>query len=124
LYDLGNELNHELATNVHVIGQVASVSSTNKIFYLQMLLLLFNYLPMLRKRRGVMRKPEANVHHDRASVVRFVHGWDDDVFRLSREGYYELEKAILDHKFRQGYELARHYRYASRSSGSPITLEL
>jgi len=64
LYDLGNELNHELATNVHVIGQVASVSSTNTIFYLQMLLLLFNYLSKLRKRRGVMRKPEANVHHD------------------------------------------------------------
>ncbi len=38
--DLGNELYHELATNVHANSQVASVSSINTIFYLQMLLLL------------------------------------------------------------------------------------
>jgi hypothetical protein len=35
-----------------------------------------------------------------------------------------LEKAILDHKFTQGYDLERHYKYASWSSGSPITLDL
>jgi len=28
-------------------------------------------------------------------VVWFVHGWDDDVFRLSREGHYELEKSNI-----------------------------
>jgi hypothetical protein len=31
---LGNELNHELAANVDVVGHVPSVSSINTIFYL------------------------------------------------------------------------------------------
>jgi hypothetical protein len=35
--DLGKELNHELVSNVHAIGQVATVSSIDNIFYLQML---------------------------------------------------------------------------------------
>ncbi len=68
------------------------------------------------------------MHCDRASVIQFVHRWEDVMFklqfRLSPEDFYQLEKAILDHKFRQGYDLERHYRHASRSSGSPITLEV
>jgi hypothetical protein len=38
--------------------------------------------------------------------------------------FYEMEKAILDHKYRQGYDLERHYRYACRSNRSLLTLEL
>jgi len=68
------------------------------------------------------------VHHDRASVHLFMHGWDDDIFKqkfkLCYEGFTELEKALLDQKFRQDYDLERNYRYASRSSGSPNPLEL
>jgi len=126
--DLGKEFNHELVSNVHAIGQVATVSSIDNIFYLQMLLLIFTYLPALRKRKGVKRKQQAKVQCDSASVIQFVHSWDDVTskrqFWLTHEDFYQLEKAILDNKFRQGYDLERHYKYASRSSGSPIKLEL
>ncbi len=41
-------------------------------------------------------------------------------FRFCHEEFYQLERAVSDHKLRQGYNL----EYASWSSGSPITLEL
>jgi hypothetical protein len=49
---------------VHVIGQVAAISSMNTVFYLQMLLLVLNYLPAFKKRKGTRRKHQANVHHE------------------------------------------------------------
>jgi hypothetical protein len=78
------------------------------------------------------RKPKhqykANVHRDRASVIRFIHSWDDDMFkqqfRLSWEDFASLENLILDHKFRNGYDYEKYIKYASLSSGSPSTLEL
>ncbi len=78
---LSNKLNHELVANVYVVGQAASVSFMNNIFYLQMLLLIFNYLPALRKRKEVKRKQQASVHRDRASDIQFVHSWDDVMFK-------------------------------------------
>jgi len=118
----------DMVTSIHVIGQVAAISSMNTVFYLQMLLLVLNYLPALKKRKGTRRKHEANVHHERTAVIQFVHSWDDDMFihqfRLSREDFYELEGAILSNKLRQGYDLEQHYKYACLSSGSPISIEL
>ncbi len=82
----------------------------------------------MRKRKGVKRRRRANEERDRSSVIQFIRGWDDVMFkrqfRLCREDFYQLEQAVLDHKLRQGYNLERHYKYASWSSGSPITLEL
>jgi hypothetical protein len=37
--------NDDMVTSIHVIGQVAAISSMNTNFYLQMLLLVLNYLP-------------------------------------------------------------------------------
>jgi len=54
--------NDDMVTSIHVIGQVAAISSMNTVFYLQMLLLVLNYLPALKKRKGAKRKHEANVH--------------------------------------------------------------
>ena len=53
---------------------------------------------------------------------------DDEMFkrqfRLSREDFSLLESLILDHKCRNGYDYEKHIKYATRSSGSPVTLEL
>jgi len=38
--------------------------------------------------------------------------------------FYLLESLILDHKSRNGYDYEQHIKYATQSSGSPITLEL
>jgi len=54
----------DMVTSIHVIGQVAAISSINTIFYLQMLLLVLNYLPALKKRKGTRRKREANMRHE------------------------------------------------------------
>jgi len=120
--------NDDIAASIHVIGQVAAISSMNTVFYLQMILLVLNYLPALKKRKGTKRKREANLRRDRRSVIEFVHGWDDDMFkrqfRLSREDFYEVESAILSNKVRHGYDLEQHYKYARLSSGSPISIEL
>jgi hypothetical protein len=59
---LGSSDNNNVVNNIHVIGQVAALSSINTIFYLQMLLLMFNHLPTLNKRKGRKRRREANVH--------------------------------------------------------------
>ncbi len=83
--------NDDIAASIHVIGQVAAISSMNTVFYLQMILLVLNYLPALKKRKGTKRKREANLRRDRRSVIEFVHGWDDDMFkrqfRLSCEDF-------------------------------------
>jgi hypothetical protein len=93
-----------------------------------MLLLVLNYLPALKKRKGAKRKHGANVHRERTTVIQFILSWDDDMFkrhfRLSCEDFYELEGAILSNKLRQGYALEQHYKYACLSSGSPISIEL
>ncbi len=123
-----NTSDTERVRHIHVISHLATVSSLNTMFYLQLLLLLFNYLPTMRKRKGVKRTRQANEQRDRSSVIQFIRGWDDVMFkrqfRLCREDFYQLEQAVLDHKLCQGYNLERHYKYASWSSRSPITLEL
>jgi hypothetical protein len=120
--------NDDMVTSIHVIGQVAAISSMNTVFYLQILLLVLNYLPALKKRKGTRRKREANVRLERTTVIQFVRSWDDDMFkrqfRLSCEEFYELEGAILSSKLCQGYDLEQHYKYARLSSGSPISIEL
>jgi hypothetical protein len=76
----------------------------------------------------VKRKQKGNVQRNHSTVIQFIRSWDDTVFRhqfrMRREDFYELEKVIMDHKERQGYDMEHHYKYAFWSRGSPITLEL
>jgi hypothetical protein len=68
------------------------------------------------------------VHRDRSSVIQFIHSWTDDMFkrqfRLTREDFFLLERCIYDNMAKKGYDSKKHYDLATRSSGSPITLEL
>ena len=73
--------NDDMVTSIHVIGQDSAISSMNTVFYLQMLLLVLNYLPALKKRKGAKRKHEANVHHEQTAVTQFVRSWDDDMLK-------------------------------------------
>jgi hypothetical protein len=45
-------------------------------------------------------------------------------FWLSPEDFHLLESLILDHKCQHGYDYEQHMKYATKSSGSPIMLEL
>jgi hypothetical protein len=81
-----------------------------------------------REMDGVKQKWKENVQRNHSTAIQFIQSWDDTMFRyqfrMCREEFYELEKVIMDHKERQGYDMECHYKYASWSSGSPITLVL
>jgi hypothetical protein len=111
----------------HLIYYTSVVASLHTRFFLQVLSYLINALQLMKKRK-LKRQRKANVHCDQASVLRFIHSWDDDMFKhqiqLSREDFALLENLILDHKIQKGYDYEKHIKYASLSSGSAITLEL
>jgi len=113
---------------INAICQAVSTVILNLLFYVELTLLSYEYLPLLRRRDGLKRKRIGNVCRDRSSVIQFIRSWDDTMFkrqfRMCREDFYGLEKIIMDHKATQGYDMGRHYKQASCSSGSPITLEL
>ena len=116
---------------INTITQAVSYAILNLLRYVELTILSYEYLPLLHrrdKRDGSKRKRIGNVHRDRSNTIQFIRSWDDTMFkcqfRLCREDFYELEQAIMNHKTTQGYDMGRHYTFACRSSGSPITLEL
>jgi len=85
----------------HLIYYASVVASLHTSYFLQVLSYLINMLQLMKKRKP-KRQCKANVHRDWASVLRFIHSWDDDMFkwqfRLSREDFALLENLVLDHK--------------------------
>jgi hypothetical protein len=45
-------------------------------------------------------------------------------FRLAQEDFFLLECRIFDNVAKKGYDSKKHHVFATRSSGSPITLRL
>ena len=126
-YELSSNKEEDTKKRYHLVSYAIAVASLHTSFYLRMLLYLINSLELIRKRKPKCKR-KANVHRDWASVIRFIHSSDDDMFkwqfRLSWEDFYLLESLILDHKCRNGYDYEKHIKYATMSSGSLISLEL
>jgi hypothetical protein len=95
---------------------------------LQYLIFLSSFVPLVRRRRRRKRIRRRNIHRDRSSVMSFIHSWSDEMFkrqfRLTRPDFFLLEATIMEYMEMSGYDFEQHTRYATRSSGSPILLEL
>ncbi len=85
-------------------------------------------LPKKKKKRYTCKR-KRNSHRYCKSVIEFIHSWSDSMFqrqfRLSRDDFYAVHEAIINHKASQyGYEEKKLFKFATLSSGSPVTLEL
>jgi hypothetical protein len=96
--------------------------------YLQLLLLLYHLVPLLRSRYCKKTKRKPNVHRNQSSVIAFIHSWSDEKFKqqfcLTRQDFFLVESIILENMARKGYNLEKHNAFTTRSSVSPISLEL
>ena len=123
-----NDAAHHLNRQLRVVDQAASAAALQMCSYLQIVIILFHLVPLWTNRKERKRKRQPNVHRDRSSVIKFIHSWTDDMFkrqfRLTREDFFLLERCIYDNMAKKGYDPKKHYDLATRSSGSPITLEL
>jgi hypothetical protein len=80
-------------------------------------------------RFGLPKKEKSgNEHRDRPRVIAFIRGMSGAMFerqyRISREDFWDIHRAVMDKKVLDGYDEAKHLKYATISSGSPVTLEL
>jgi len=126
-HELLDTKEHDKRKRFRQLSHAVAVASLHTSCYMQILLYLMSALQLMQKRKP-NHKRKANVHHDHSSVINFIRSWDDDMFKgqfwLSWEFYYLLESLILYHKCQNGYNYEQHMKYATKSSGSPITLEL
>jgi len=84
-------------------------------------------LPKKKKKYTLKRK--RNNHRDHKTVIEFIHLWSNSIFqqqfRLSREDFYTVQQAMMNYKTSHcGYDEENHFKFATLSSGSPVTLEL
>jgi len=82
-----------------------------------------------KKTKKFMRKRKWNNKRDHKTVIDFIQLWSDSIFqrqfRLSREDFYAIHQAIMNFKTSYcGYDEEKHFKFATLSSGSPVTLEL
>jgi len=82
-----------------------------------------------KKKKKFMHKRKRNNHCDPKTVNEFIHSWSDSMFQwqftLSREDFYAVDQAIMNYKTSHcGDDEEKHFKFATLSSGSPVTLEL
>jgi hypothetical protein len=122
--DAAHHLNHQL----RVVNEVATAAALQMCSYFHIVIFVCHVVPLWTNRKERKRKRQSNVHRDRSSVIQFIHSWTDDMFkrqfRLTREDFFLHERCIYDNMAKKGYDSKKHYDLATRSSGSPITLEL
>ncbi len=106
-YELLAYQEEERKKKLHLIYDASVVASLHTSCFLQVLSYLINVLQLMRKRKP-KHQHKANVHCDRASVIRFIHSWDDYMFKqqlqLSLKDFALLKNLILDHKIQNGYD--------------------
>jgi len=72
-----NELQHKL----RIVNEFITVIHMQTCEYLQFLVLLRSIVPTIKRRRRRKRIRRPNIHHDRSSVLSFVHSWNDEMFK-------------------------------------------
>jgi hypothetical protein len=66
---------------INAICQAVSTVMLNLLFYVDLTLLSYEYLPLLRRRDGLKRKRIGNVCQDCSSIIQFIRSWDDTMFK-------------------------------------------
>ncbi len=125
---LNDDDHNQLQLKLHTLNDAVTAMTMQMCDHLQYLIILRNIVPAVRWQRGRKRNQRWNVHRDQSSVMSFIHSWSDDMFkqqfRLSHPDFFLLEATIMENLERKGYDYEKHARYATRSSGSPMPLEL
>ncbi len=83
---------------INTICQAVSTAMLYLLFCIELTVLSYEYLPLLRRRDGLKWKRIGNVHRDHSSIIQFIRSWDGTMFkcqfRMWREDFYGLEKNI------------------------------
>jgi len=120
-----NELQHKL----HIVNEFITAMIMQTCEYLQFLVLFRSIVPAFKRRRRRKRICRPNLHPDRSSVLSFIHSWTDEMFKrqfcMTRPVFFFLwEATIMENMERNRYDYEKHNSFATRSSRSPISLEL
>jgi hypothetical protein len=112
----------------HVMMAILLLYNQQIIVQLLMIICLASVV-LPKKKKKFTRKRKCNNHQDHKTVIEFIHSLSDSTFqwqfRLSREDYYAVHQAIMNYKTSHcGYDEEKLFKFATLSSGSPVTLEL
>jgi hypothetical protein len=114
---------------MNTINIITAVQMATTALLVHDLLTLHQFSLSVIRNRYLQKQRLSNQIRSRECVISFIHLWDDVMFkrqfRLTRTSFWHLHNMLLLYKWENhDYYIQKHYKYAIRSSGSPVTLEL